>query len=57
MKNFLIIMSCLFTSFSIQNQRLNSLTPKEQKQGWKLLFDGKTLNGWRNFNKKDLGTA
>lgn len=50
-------MSCLFTSFSIQNQRLNSLTPKEQKQGWKLLFDGKTLNGWRNFNKKDLGTA
>jgi hypothetical protein len=24
----------------------NALTPQEQKDGWLLLFDGKTLNGW-----------
>jgi hypothetical protein len=24
----------------------NSLTPDEAKQGWKLLFDGKSLTGW-----------
>ncbi|MCS6858905.1 MAG: DUF1080 domain-containing protein [Abditibacteriales bacterium] len=25
----------------------NELTPKERADGWKLLFDGKTLNGWK----------
>lgn len=29
----------------------NTLTPEEEAQGWKLLFDGKTLNGWHSFRK------
>jgi hypothetical protein len=29
----------------------NQLTAEEKAAGWKLLFDGKTLNGWRNFKK------
>ena len=29
----------------------NQLTDQEKKAGWKLLFDGKTFDGWHNFKK------
>jgi glucose/arabinose dehydrogenase len=29
----------------------NELTRSEQLSGWKLLFDGKTADGWRNYKK------
>jgi hypothetical protein len=29
----------------------NQLTDAEKSQGWKLLFDGKTTNGWHSFKK------
>jgi flavin-binding protein dodecin len=30
----------------------NTLTPEEKKQGWKLLFDGKSMKGWGDIAKK-----
>ena len=39
---------------SCQNSAKNELTTAEQEEGWKLLFDGSTLNGWRDFQGKEV---
>lgn len=46
------LLSFAFPGSYAQTQH-NTLTAKEQKQGWQLLFDGKSLDGWRDYN----GTA
>ena len=33
---------------------LNQLTEKEKKDGWQLLFDGRTTKGWISINKERL---
>ena len=41
----MMLLGMILTSASAQNQP-NTLAPKESAAGWKLLFDGSTLNGW-----------
>lgn len=32
----------------------NTLTPEEQAEGWRLLFDGETTDGWRGYRREDM---
>ena len=40
-------------SFYVQQEKDNVLTDKEKKAGWVLLFDGKTMNGWKTYQGKE----
>lgn len=48
--SFLIVLLIL-VGYQCQsgNQGHNVLTPQEENEGWILLFDGETLNGWRDY--------
>ena len=35
----------------------NTLTSKEKAEGWKLLFDGKSLKGWHKYGTDSIGKA
>jgi hypothetical protein len=35
----------------------NTLTAKEKSSGWKLLFDGKSLDGWRGYKTTEIGAG
>ena len=44
-----ILISVLFAQFAFA--QINTLTPKEKEEGWKLLFNGKNLDGWTSVGK------
>lgn len=39
---------------SMVSERMNTLSELEIEEGWQLLFDGKTMNGWRNFQSEEI---
>ena len=53
-----VLAACLIVQLCVQLGAVrgdvqNRLTADEQRNGWTLLFDGRTLNGWRAYNRPD----
>ena len=48
----LLVFLVLLLPVAALAQKTNALTKAETKAGWKLLFDGKSFNGWRGFHKE-----
>lgn len=58
-RSMLVVTALLGSSFAVRgaensaNSAANVLTEAEKAAGWKLLFDGKTLNGWHSFKRAE----
>ncbi|MAT82370.1 MAG: hypothetical protein CMJ29_12100 [Phycisphaerae bacterium] len=42
------------TSINRDVRAQNTLTPRQIAEGWRLLFDGRSMDAWRGFNKSDV---
>ncbi|MFH5833591.1 DUF1080 domain-containing protein [Halalkalibaculum sp. DA384] len=55
LKLFILTTVCLALGFSTAySQQHNTLTTQEKQEGWELLFDGETTEGWRGYNKEQF---
>lgn len=55
MKHLIYLLMCISLigmagCSSSKNSKINTLSKKEIKKGWELLFDGKSLGNWKTFN-------
>jgi len=56
MKRIFVLMFGIVTFLTVtaQNEKINTLSENEKKEGWRLLFNGKNLDGWRTFQGKEI---
>jgi hypothetical protein len=51
---FFTMLAVTMLATSCQPAKHNVLTAQEKAEGWILLFDGETLNGWRSYNQPSI---
>ncbi|MDR1054355.1 MAG: DUF1080 domain-containing protein [Prevotellaceae bacterium] len=54
-KNIILLIAFIAMGLSLScgnkgDKENNTLSKKQEQEGWKLLFDGETLNGWHGYN-------
>ena len=50
-----LVACCLMPAARLLAEAPNTLSATEMQGGWKLLFDGKSTAGWRNYKKDSVG--
>ena len=57
--NIFAAVACVIFMFACSghSEQHNILTDQEKKEGWTLLFDGATTNGWHLFNRGNIPSA
>ena len=53
-KSFVVLLAVMAAVPSFAQKANNTLTEKEKKQGWTLLFNGKDFTGWRQCNNTGM---
>ncbi|MDQ6814905.1 MAG: DUF1080 domain-containing protein [Bacteroidota bacterium] len=51
-----VMIAMTATGFAYRASRDNTLTHSEKKAGWKLLFDGKSMDGWRSYQNQETNS-
>lgn len=55
-KILVVVIAFTLLGSAAMAQKPNTLSTKEKKEGWKLLFDGKTTKGWHTYLRDTVGS-